>query len=139
MLNQIEQGKESTSVLVRRVIDNAHLFTISSVGRTLSMRHFPKLEELLTTIKLTANLDDKKIVGLCFAMALSNGRAFEALSKFVKDVPKMKLDKIRLELQHHLLKVHRNRLVAQWIHDNYDNLDRNVLPVIEHANTEMDD
>ncbi len=126
-------------MLVRRVIDHSHLFTLESVGRTLSLGHFPKLEQLLTTIKLTANLDDKKLVGLCFAMALSKGRAFEAISKFVKDVPKMKLDKIRLELQHHLNKIHRNRLVSQWIHDNHDILDKNVLPVIEYVNIEMDD
>ena len=137
MLNQIEAAKEPTPVLVRRVIDLSHLFTLKDVGRTLSLGHFPKLDRLLTTIRMTSGLDPKKLVGLCFAMTLSRGKAIEALPAFVKDVPKERLDKVRLELQHHLGKVYLNPLVNRWFYENYDILDRNVLPVIEYANDTM--
>jgi hypothetical protein len=138
LINQIEKEEASTSVLVRRVIDHAHLFTLESVGKTLWLRHLPKLEELLTTIRLNANLDDKKLVGLCFAMALSRGKAFEGLSKILQDVPTERLTKVRFDLQHHLLKVHSNPLVANWLYENYDILDRNLYRVMVHANKTMD-
>ena len=34
--------------------------------------------------------------------------------------------------------VYSNSLVAKWIYENYDILDRNLLPVIEYANKTMD-
>ncbi len=137
LLNQIEAAKELTPMLVRRLIDLAHLFTLKSVGRTLSQGHFPKFDRLLTKIRMISGLDPKKLVGLCFAMTLSRGEAIEALPAFVKGVPKEELAKVRLELQHHLGKVHRNPLVPRWINENYDILDRNLLPVIEYANDTM--
>ncbi len=108
LLNQIETAKELTPALGRRVVDLAHLFTLESVGRTLSQGHFPKFDRLLTKLRLISGLDHKKLVGLCFAMTLSRGEAIEALPTFVKDVPKERLSKVRLELQHHLGKVHHN-------------------------------
>ncbi len=71
-------------------------------------------------------------------MALSSGKAFEGLSKFVKDVPTERLTKVRFELRHHLNKVHRNPLVSNWLYENYDILDRNLYPVMVHANETLD-
>ena len=36
---------------------------------------------------MTDGLDDKKLVGVCFAMMLSWGDAFEALPYFVRNIP----------------------------------------------------
>lgn len=85
-------------MLGRKLVDLAHLLTQVSVGRTLSQKHFPKFEQLLTTIKLTEGLSDKKLLGLCFAMTMSKGEAFEALPTFVRSIPQERLSIIRLEL-----------------------------------------
>ena len=77
-------------------------------------------------------------MGLCLAMTLSKGKAFEALPRFVKDLPKEKLDGVRVALQFHLGKIHCNDLVPRWIRENYDILDVNLLPVIKYANESMD-
>ena len=87
---------------------------------------------------MTEGLDDKKLVGVCFAMMLSKGDAFEALPHFVKNIPKDRLKKIRFELQHYLNKIHSNHDVSRWLHDNYDVLDRDIIPVINHANETLD-
>ena len=50
---------------------------------------------MLTQVKMTEGLDDKKLVGLCFAMMLGRGDAFEALPNFVKNVKEERLKKIR--------------------------------------------
>ena len=57
----------------------------------------------------------------------------------MKNVPQDRLKKIREHLQYYLDKVHRNHLVSQWLHENYDVLDRDIIPVIKHANETMDD
>ena len=87
---------------------------------------------------MTDGLDDEKIVGLCFAMTLCKDEAFEALSGFVKPLPKERLDKIRLELKQYMDNVHRNSLVPKWFHLNYDILERGLIPVIEYVNETLD-
>ena len=67
---------------------------------------------MLTQVKMTEGLDDKKLVGVCFAMMLGWGDAFEALPSFVKNLSPERLKKIRFELQHYLDCIHRNHLVS---------------------------
>ena len=95
LLHQVEKAKDLTPGLIRKLVDLSPLFTLEAVGRTLFHNDYPKFEQLLTTIKLTDGLSDKQLVGLCFAMALSSGDAFEALPTLVKNVPKERLDGIR--------------------------------------------
>ena len=111
LLNTIENAREIKPAMIRRVIDLAHLFTTESMGRTLWNGSFPKFEQLLKQIKMQAGLDDKRLVGLCFAMALGKGQAIEALPAFVKNVPYERLKNIRFKLQHYLSGVHKNTMV----------------------------
>ena len=111
LLHSIESANELKPAMVRRVIDLAHLFLAESIGRTLWYGSFPKFEQLLTQIKMTAGLDDKKLAGLCFAMTLGKSQAIEALPAFVKNVPYERLKNIRFKLKHYLGTVHRNPMV----------------------------
>jgi len=123
---------------MRRLIEHSHLFLAEPIARNLWQNHYPKFEQMLSSIKMTSILDIKKLKGLCLAMTLSKGRAFEALPIFVKDLPKDKLDDIRTSLELHLGKIHPNFLIARWIRENYDILDTNMIPVIRYANESMD-
>ena len=125
-------------MLKRRLIYLAPLFTLESVGRTLSKNSFPKFEQLLATVKMTDSLDDTKLVGLCFAMALCKEEAFDALPGLLKHLPEVRLNKVRLELQHYLGNIHPSTLVTKWLHENYDILERSLIPVIKHANETLD-
>ena len=56
----------------------------------------------------------------------------------MRDFDKEQLSFVRKGLELHLSKVHRNSMVTNWIKENYDILDVNLLPVIKWANETMD-
>ena len=92
----------------------------------------------MTTIKCAVFLDDKSLVGLCFAMVMSGAWSFEALPTLMKEVPKPRHKTILSMLEHCLGTVNQCPIVPSWICHNYEHLDKNCLPVIEYANMSLD-